>query len=122
MPGYQIWNRTQLRRETVCVCWALRRPQGGFRPSGHPRGRPPDDGLRHETARLRPGPEIKGMSEHSYQIDFGAKAASYVDTFMTSIRWQNADRLFEHLAVDLAQISRTLPFALPKTPFSDGEP
>jgi hypothetical protein len=29
----------------------------------------------------------------------GAKAASHADTFMTSIQWQNADRLFEHLAV-----------------------
>jgi len=33
------------------------------------------------------------MYEHSYHIDFGAKAASYVDTFMTAICWSNADRL-----------------------------
>lgn len=26
--------------------------------------------------------------------DFGAKAASYVDTFMKAIRWDNADRRF----------------------------
>ena len=34
------------------------------------------------------------MYEHSYHIDFGAKAGSYVDTFMTAIRWSNADRLY----------------------------
>lgn len=37
------------------------------------------------------------MYEHSYHMDFGAKAAGYVDTFMTSIRWGNAERLFEEL-------------------------
>jgi Fe-Mn family superoxide dismutase len=34
------------------------------------------------------------MYEHSYHIDYGAKAASYVDTFMRAIRWANADKLF----------------------------
>jgi len=34
------------------------------------------------------------MYEHSYHIDFGAKAASYVDIFMDAIRWDNAERLF----------------------------
>ena len=38
------------------------------------------------------------MYEHSYHIDFGAKAASYVDTFMQVIRWNNAERLFVQLA------------------------
>ena len=37
------------------------------------------------------------MYEHSYHIDFGAKAATYVDTFMAAIRWKNAERLFETL-------------------------
>jgi superoxide dismutase, Fe-Mn family len=37
------------------------------------------------------------MYEHSYHIDFGAKAATYVDTFMTAIRWKNADRLFSEI-------------------------
>jgi superoxide dismutase, Fe-Mn family len=37
------------------------------------------------------------MYEHSYHIDFGAKAATYVDTFMTTVRWQHADRLFTKL-------------------------
>jgi superoxide dismutase, Fe-Mn family len=34
------------------------------------------------------------MYEHSYHIDYGAKAATYVDTFMEAIRWTNADKLF----------------------------
>jgi Fe-Mn family superoxide dismutase len=34
------------------------------------------------------------MYEHSYHIDFGAKAASYVDTFMDVIHWNNVERLF----------------------------
>jgi Fe-Mn family superoxide dismutase len=32
------------------------------------------------------------MYEHSYHIDFGAKAASYVDTFMSVIRWRAIDQ------------------------------
>ena len=34
------------------------------------------------------------MYEHSYHMDFGAKAANYVDTFMDVIRWNNVERLF----------------------------
>ena len=37
------------------------------------------------------------MYEHSYHIDFGAKAAGYVETFMQAIRWANAGRLFAEL-------------------------
>jgi Fe-Mn family superoxide dismutase len=37
------------------------------------------------------------MYEHSYHMDFGAKAAGYVDTFMEAIRWENADRLCRKL-------------------------
>jgi Fe-Mn family superoxide dismutase len=37
------------------------------------------------------------MYEHSYHIDFGAKAAGYVETFMQAIRWGNADRHFTRL-------------------------
>jgi len=37
------------------------------------------------------------MYEHSYHIDFGAKAAGYVETFMQAIRWANAGRLFGEL-------------------------
>ncbi len=37
------------------------------------------------------------MYEHSYHMDFGAKAASYVDTFVEAIRWANADHLLKEL-------------------------
>src|SRR4051812_47772270 len=37
------------------------------------------------------------MYEHSYHIDFGAKAATYVDTFMAAIQWKNVNRLFSKL-------------------------
>jgi superoxide dismutase, Fe-Mn family len=40
------------------------------------------------------------MYEHSYHIDFGAKAATYVETFMDVIRWENADRLLSKLMSD----------------------
>jgi len=35
------------------------------------------------------------MYEHAYQMDYGAKAAAYVDAFMAAIRWANADALYE---------------------------
>ena len=38
------------------------------------------------------------MYEHSYHIDFGAKAAGYVDTFMDVIRWSNAERLLRQVS------------------------
>src|SRR5262250_915076 len=38
------------------------------------------------------------MYEHSYHMDFGAKAAGYVDCFMEVIRWQNAERHFKALS------------------------
>ena len=38
------------------------------------------------------------MYEHSYHMDFGAKAATYVDTFMEVVRWRNVDHLFKNLA------------------------
>ncbi len=34
------------------------------------------------------------MYEHSYHMDYGAKAAAYVDAFMTNINWKNVSRLF----------------------------
>jgi Fe-Mn family superoxide dismutase len=33
------------------------------------------------------------MYEHSYHIDFGAKAGGYVDAFMDAVKWSNAERL-----------------------------
>ncbi len=38
------------------------------------------------------------MYEHSYHIDYGAKAANYVDTFMAAIKWKNADVLYGKLS------------------------
>jgi Fe-Mn family superoxide dismutase len=38
------------------------------------------------------------MYEHSYAMDYGAKAATYVETYMAAIRWSNADRLIAGLA------------------------
>ena len=35
------------------------------------------------------------MYEHAYQMDYGAKAAAYVDAFMQGIRWSNTATLFE---------------------------
>lgn len=37
------------------------------------------------------------MYEHSYQMDFGAKAAGYVDVFMGAVRWANAETLLAHV-------------------------
>jgi superoxide dismutase, Fe-Mn family len=33
------------------------------------------------------------MYEHSYHMDYGAKAAAYVDAFMNTINWENASRI-----------------------------
>ncbi len=35
------------------------------------------------------------MYEHSYHMDYGAKAAAYVDAFMQVINWSNVGRLCE---------------------------
>ena len=35
------------------------------------------------------------MYEHAHHMDYGAKAAAYVDAFMQAIRWSNADHLYE---------------------------
>jgi Fe-Mn family superoxide dismutase len=37
---------------------------------------------------------VLDMYEHAYQMDFGAKAADYVATFMGALNWSNADRLY----------------------------
>ncbi len=35
------------------------------------------------------------MYEHAYHMDYGAKAAAYVDAFMQQIRWDNVGSLYE---------------------------
>ncbi len=42
------------------------------------------------------------MYEHSYHMDFGAKAGGYVDVFMNAVRWLNADELFGGLTTPRA--------------------
>ena len=36
------------------------------------------------------------MYEHSYHMDYGAKAAAYVDAFMNNINWENVSALYQH--------------------------
>lgn len=38
------------------------------------------------------------MYEHSYHMDYGAKAAAYVDACMQNINWANVARLYEECA------------------------
>jgi superoxide dismutase, Fe-Mn family len=38
---------------------------------------------------------VLDMYEHAYHMDFGAKAAGYVDAYMDVIRWENAAKLYE---------------------------
>lgn len=38
---------------------------------------------------------VLDMYEHAYHMDYGAKAAAYVDAFMEAIRWDNARKLYE---------------------------
>ena len=45
------------------------------------------------------------MYEHSYQMDFGAKAANYVDIFMEAIRWHNADEMLRRAVVSMGASS-----------------
>jgi superoxide dismutase, Fe-Mn family len=42
------------------------------------------------------------MYEHSYHIDYGAKAAAYVDAFMQNIDWDSAARRLPNEAGDAA--------------------
>ena len=35
------------------------------------------------------------MYEHSYHIDYGAKAAAYVDAFMQNVNWQSVAQAYE---------------------------
>jgi Fe-Mn family superoxide dismutase len=37
------------------------------------------------------------MYEHSYHMDYGAKAAAYVDAFMAAINWSNVRRLYDEV-------------------------
>jgi superoxide dismutase, Fe-Mn family len=37
---------------------------------------------------------VLDMYEHAYAIDYGAKAAAYVDAFMGTLNWTAADGRF----------------------------
>ena len=39
---------------------------------------------------------VLDMYEHAYHMDYGAKAAAYVDAYMEVIRWENAAKLYAH--------------------------
>lgn len=38
---------------------------------------------------------VLDMYEHAYHIDYGAKAAAYVDAYMSGIRWEHAENAFD---------------------------
>jgi Fe-Mn family superoxide dismutase len=38
---------------------------------------------------------VLDMYEHAYQMDYGAKAAAYVDAYMSGIRWDAAEQAFK---------------------------
>jgi Fe-Mn family superoxide dismutase len=38
---------------------------------------------------------VLDMYEHAYHMDYGAKAAGYVDAFMEAIHWENAAKLYD---------------------------
>lgn len=40
---------------------------------------------------------VLDMYEHAYHMDYGAKAADYVDAYMQGVRWEVAGRLFEKI-------------------------
>ena len=50
------------------------------------------------------------MYEHAYHLDFGAKAAAYVDAFMINIRW---DAIYRHYGVAIAADALALGAELP---------
>jgi Fe-Mn family superoxide dismutase len=37
------------------------------------------------------------MYEHSFHMDYGAKAAAYVDAFMSNINWENVSALYQSI-------------------------
>jgi len=37
------------------------------------------------------------MYEHSYHMDYGAKAAAYVDAYMKNIKWENVSTLYQSI-------------------------
>jgi len=48
----------------------------------------------HNAPHTRPI-VVMDMYEHAYQMDYGAKAAAYVDAFIQGIKWDYPGELFE---------------------------
>ena len=44
---------------------------------------------------------VLDMYEHAYHMDFGAKAAAYVDAYMQGIRWDAPAELFDRYAKEI---------------------
>lgn len=42
---------------------------------------------------------VLDMYEHAYHMDFGAKAADYVDSFMAALKWDSAADLYQRASV-----------------------
>ena len=85
------------RAEFVAMGKALAGGSGWVLLSYSPRdGRLVNQWAADHTTTLAGGRPILAldMYEHSYHLDFGAKAGSYVDTFMQVVRWASADHLY----------------------------
>jgi len=98
--SYERW-----RAEFVATGKALRGGSGWVLLSWSPRdGKLVDQWASDHCHTLAGGTPILAldMYEHSYHIDFGAKADDYVETFMKATRWANADRLFAQLEANAA--------------------
>jgi Fe-Mn family superoxide dismutase len=39
---------------------------------------------------------VMDMYEHSYQMDYGAAAAKYIDAFFMNIHWQELEKRWEN--------------------------
>ena len=85
------------RAEFVAMGKALAGGSGWVLLSYSPRnGRLVNQWAADHTTTLAGGQPILAldMYEHSYHLDFGAKAGGYVDTFMQAVRWASADRFY----------------------------
>ncbi|MEA2867289.1 MAG: superoxide dismutase, Fe-Mn family [Bradyrhizobium sp.] len=88
------------RSEFIAMGKALGGGSGWVLLSWSPRDRNLDKQLAsHHSHTLAGGAPILAldMYEHSYHIDFGAKAADYVGTFMAAINWPSVRRAYERV-------------------------
>ena len=64
----------------------------------------------HAPAATRPI-LVMDMYEHSYQMDFGAAAAKYIDAFFQNINWDEVNRRLERADKAAAALSRAFTFS-----------